>query len=316
MEETSPKESSRGSRVYVILNPVAGMTDPDATVELVNHYCEKHSWECEIYKTQKDEDLRQLVKDALHKGVDMVIAAGGDGTVSSVVSGMVNSHVPLGIIPAGTGNALARDLSIPLDFPSALNLLGSEHKIQELDVMDVEGKGIFVMNVSVGVSSLTMRKTAREEKRKYGFLAYLYRAADTLMRSDLHRFVVKVDNRPMQFSASEVLIANNKLAGLQPQLDGVEIDPEDGKMDMFVVSAQSLRDYLDVFSKFVAPGKVEDASNLYYLSARNTIRIESEFPLPVQADGEELGTTPVEVKLIPRGLKVIVPVNVPPDNQE
>lgn len=301
---------SKSSRVFVILNPVAGTSNPETVSQTISQFCEEHNWECEIYQTKKDEDLRQLVHKTVKKGIDMVIVAGGDGTVSAVVAGMINSHVPLGILPAGTGNALARDRLIPIDLNAALALLGGEHDVQELDAMEVVGHGMYVLNVSVGVSSITMRTTAREEKRRFGFLAYIYRAAGSMIRSDLHRFKVKVDDFPIRFSASEVFVANCKLAGLQPLVDGVDVTPDDSRLDMFIVRARSMIDYLGVLIRFIAHRPKNQADNLYYAAAQEHIIIDSEFPLPVQADGEELGTTPVEIRLIPRALRLVVPCPV------
>lgn len=297
-------------RVFVVLNPVAGTSKPDTVMQVISRYCEQHNWDCEIYQTHKDEDLRHLVHKTVKKGVDMVIVAGGDGTVSAVAAGMINSQIPLGVLPVGTGNALARDRLIPLDLNAALALLGGDHQVQALDAMEVVGKGMYVLNVSVGVSSITMRMTAREEKRRYGFLAYIYRAARSIMRSDLHRFKVKVDDFPIRFSASEVFIANCKLAGFQPLVDGVEVVPDDNRLDMFIIRARSIRDYLGVLARFIIRGGKKQADNLYYAAAQESIVIESEITLPVQADGEELGTTPVEIRVIPNALKLIVPCSV------
>lgn len=297
-------------RVFVVLNPVAGTSNPDTVTQTISRFCEEHHWECEIYQTSKGEDLRQLVHKIVKKGVDMIIVAGGDGTVSAVAAGMINSQIPLGILPAGTGNALARDRSIPLDLNGALALLGGDHQMQALDAMEVVGKGMYVLNVSVGVSSITMRMTAREEKRRYGFLAYVYRAMASIMRSDLHRFKVKVDDFPLRFSASEVFIANCRLAGFQPLVDGVEVTPDDNRLDMFIIRARSIRDYLGVLARFIVRGGKNQADNLYYATAQENIVIESDHPLPVQADGEDVGITPVEIRIIPNALKLIVPCSV------
>jgi len=306
-QEVEQPEKPKNRRVFVVLNPVAGLTDAGSAKDLVTTFCQERGWDCDIHETKENEDVRRLVKDALKKGVDLVIAAGGDGTVSGVVAGMLNSEVPMGILPAGTGNNLARDLSIPLNLGEAMNLLDSEHTIRTMDVMEVDGQKYYVLNVSVGVSSLTMRTTGRNEKRRFGMLAYIYRAAGSIRNSALHRFRVKVDERVIRFSASELMIANSKFMGLQPQLNGVDVDPNDGRMDMFIVRAQSVRDYVGVFSKFLMQHREEKDTKLHYLSAEQTIQIESEFPLPVQADGEEIGNTPVTIQLIPNALRIIAP---------
>ncbi len=301
---------SQDLRVFVILNPVAGLTDPVAAKQTITSFCEDHHWQCDIHETKKDEDLRKLVREQLKKGTDMVIAAGGDGTVSAVVSGMVNSNKPMGILPAGTGNALARDLSIPLDLDGALKLLDSKYAVQELDIMEVTGtsKGDFyVMNVSVGITSLTMRDTGRKEKRRFGFLAYIYNAIASIWKSDLNRFEVRTEKKNIRIYATEVMIANCKFMGLQPQMDGVQIDPNDSRLDMFIIRTNSLRGYLAVLARFVLRRKRDEDSKIRYLDVHDWIEIKADHPMPVQADGEVIGKTPVKVRLMPSALRVIVP---------
>ncbi len=297
-------------RIFVVLNPVAGQTDPVVARQTIVDFCEAHAWQCDIHETVKDEDLRRLVRDQIKKGTDIVIAAGGDGTVSAVVSGMVNAKIPMGILPAGTGNALARDLSIPMDLPGALAVLGDSHSIQPMDIMEVSNDKIrdyYIMNVSVGISSQVMNNTPREEKRRFGFFAYIYRAIGTILHSNARHFFVKVDGKPYRFNANEVMIANCKFLGLQPQLDGVQIDPNDGCLDVFIVRARSISGFLHVFARFILRRKPQEERNIRHLEAQKSIEIRTETPMPIQADGEVIGTTPLRVYLIPSALRIIVP---------
>lgn len=311
MSTTADMQAGAGSpvainKVFVVLNPVAGLTNAENARQTIERFCQEKGWDCNIHETKPDEDLRDLVRQELKKGVDLVIAAGGDGTVSAVVSGMVNSKKPMAILPAGTGNAVARDLSIPLDIQQALELIGGDHTVQLLDAMELNGD-YWILNVSVGVSSLTMRNTSREQKRRFGMLAYAWRAVGLLRRSDTHRFEIKVDDRIYRFHASEVMIANSKLLGLQPQLEGVNVDPNDGTLDLFVVRAHRPTEYFGVFARFLLPKEPNGDEKLRYLKITDSIEINSEFPLPVQADGEVVGNTPMRVKLVPDALQVVVP---------
>lgn len=302
---------SKIERVFVVFNPVAGLTKADTARETILKFCETMEWQCDIHETKPDEDVRQLVKDAVQTGVDMVIASGGDGTVSAVVSGMVNSNVPMGILPAGTGNALARDLGIPLDLEEALAVFSQEHDVRVLDIMETNGSDYWALNVSVGVSAMTMNATKREEKRRFGMLAYVWRALGLIKNSDMHRFRITVDGKKYAFSASEVMVANTKLFGLQMQLNGVEIDANDGVFDLFIVRADSAKDYVGVLTSFMREKGVAEEPNLRYLPVKDRVEITSEFPLPVQADGEVIGDTPVTIRLIPSALRVIVPIPEP-----
>jgi diacylglycerol kinase family enzyme len=158
-----------------------------------------------------------------------------------------------------------------------------------------------------------MHNTKRKEKRRFGMFAYLYRAIGSIIRSDMHRFQVVVDDKQIRFSATEVMLTSHKLMGLQPQFDGVEVDPNDGRLDMFIVRAKSLPGYLKVILRFIRPTAPDEDPNLRYVEVHKSIQIKSDVPLPVQADGEVVGNTPVEVNLIPHALEVIVPCAEKPE---
>lgn len=307
--ETQPDSfQPQSKKVLIVLNPVAGLTDAENARGIISRFCSEHNWDLTLHETQKREDVSQVVRDALKNGVDMVIAAGGDGTVSEVVSGMLNSNIPMGILPAGTGNALARDVGIPIDINSALALLDGENEIRAIDVMEVNACKYYALNVSVGVSSMTMRSTRRKEKRRFGMLAYLYRSIGAIQAADLYRFEVSVDGIPVRFMASELMIANSKLLGFQPQMEGIQVDPSDGRLDLFIIRAKSIRSYLSLLVRSFIPGSLYGDPKLHYLKASEAIRITTKTPLPVQADGEVIGNTPVDVRLIPGALRLIVPV--------
>jgi diacylglycerol kinase family enzyme len=96
-------------RTFVVLNPVAGQREPEVVHELVESKLRERAVEFEIYETTGQENIREVVEQAVQRGVKMVLACGGDGTASAAASGMVNKDALFGIIPAGTWNALARN---------------------------------------------------------------------------------------------------------------------------------------------------------------------------------------------------------------
>ena len=106
-----------------------------------------------------------------NKAPTLVIAAGGDGTLVGVANGLVHSPVPLGILPLGTGNDLARALLIPLKLDEAMELLVSDHVVMEIDALQV-GERYFFSNVSVGISPKMMKDTKSADKKRFGRLAY------------------------------------------------------------------------------------------------------------------------------------------------
>jgi predicted polyphosphate/ATP-dependent NAD kinase len=125
--ETRPK-------ALVVLNPVAGNSDASIVRQALEENLGNGDWYYEIYETTGQERLADVVRAALGQDFDVFVAAGGDGTVSGVVNGLIHSKHPLGIIPVGTGNTLARELDIPLNIEDALGILIGEHEVRTIDV--------------------------------------------------------------------------------------------------------------------------------------------------------------------------------------
>src|SRR5437764_1427543 len=105
----------RATRVFVILNPGAGGSRAGLVRETLGRHFAAVEASCEVHEAGADDALPDLARRAREHGYDLVVAAGGDGTISGVASGLVGTSTPLGIIPLGTANVLARELGIPID---------------------------------------------------------------------------------------------------------------------------------------------------------------------------------------------------------
>lgn len=174
---------------------------------------EAAGWSCQVYVTTRQERIARVVRSALvDGGADMFVAAGGDGTVSGVAGGVVATGAPLGVVPLGTGDTFARELGIPLDTEAALTVLTGSHRVMTLDAMRV-GRRFFVLNVSVGLSGLVMRDTARAEKRRFGRIAYAWTGLQKLLGYQHHLFTLEIDGERQEMWASEVMIANSGALG-------------------------------------------------------------------------------------------------------
>src|SRR5919108_5049632 len=125
-------------KTYVVLNPVAGVSEPGTVREKIQAALQARDLPLEIYETTGEDVLKQHVREAVKRGFQLFIAVGGDGTLSSVVDGLVGTEIPLVLIPTGTWNALARALDIPLQVDQAIDLLFQEHRIRTIDAMEVD----------------------------------------------------------------------------------------------------------------------------------------------------------------------------------
>jgi YegS/Rv2252/BmrU family lipid kinase len=284
----------------VVLNPKSGRADVDRLRQMLAGRLDEHGWVYDFHEMTSDEDVAAIVRDASARGTDLVIAAGGDGTVASVVNGVWQSSASIGILPAGTGNLLARAMGIPNDVEPALELIVGDHALQALDLMQIDDQ-VFVLDVSAGLSARAMRDTPPERKKRFGVLAYAWPIVRDLFHLRRRDFNLTIDGRRMSIRASEILVANSAFPPGAPE------GFNDQQFNVYNLAARNLPDYLRVIWEFVRRSGRGKAA-LRTLTVRKSITIEAvRQPQPVQADGEPLGSTPITVQLIPSAIRVIVP---------
>jgi YegS/Rv2252/BmrU family lipid kinase len=239
------------------------------------------------------------------RGCEIVVAAGGDGTVSAVADGVVGSTVPLAILPLGTANVLARELGIPTDLEGACALLAGPFATTSIDCMKVRDS-YYVTQLGIGIDALMIRDTTREVKRRFGRIAYLWTAVSTLLGFQPRRFRLSIDGRKIHPRASQVVLANCGTLGQRPLRWGPDIRPDDGRVAVCIIRARTLFDYVAV-SWHVLRGHPRPHPNIRYYRAERSVAVSTDHPLPAQADGEIIGQTPLEVRVVARALRVVVP---------
>lgn len=297
--------TERASRVFAIVNPASGNSTPqDVHAALTRHFVADGP-ACDIHEVAPQDDLTKLARQAADRGHDVVVAAGGDGTVSFIADGLVGTPARLGIVPLGTTNVLARELGIPVDLDAACALLAGPNATAEIDAMRLGGRNYFTQ-IGVGVDALMIRDTSTESKKRFGQLAYLATAAKRLVRFRPRRFTVSADGARTRPRASQILLANSGTLGTTDLRWGPDVRIDDGRIDVCIIRAQSLLDYAGVAWKMLRR-RPHEHRKIDYLIAERVVAIHSDRPLPVQADGEIAGETPIEVEVVPRALRVVVP---------
>lgn len=308
MEQTV---ATKQGRVFVVLNPVAGTSAPADVRQTLETLFTEHGRQCSVYETSGDDDaLAAEMAQVRQDGYDLVVAAGGDGTVSLVASNLVGSDIPLGVLPVGTANVLALELGIPQTLEQAAALLVEDHQVRELDVMRL-GERHFILQIGIGLDSLMIKDTSRQAKRLFGRLAYMTTLLGKLFGYRSQRFTMLVDGKRMRPRAWQVLVANAGTLGAPPFRWGPDIHPTDGELDLCIFNVRTPMDYARILWRFVT-GRHKHGPNISYVRVRNQAIITTDRPLPVQADGEIIGETPVQVAVVPRGIAVIVPPNTEP----
>ena len=303
----------RFRKVYVVLNPKSGTCDRELARALIEETFGEEGGECRIHEPDDFADLLERVREAVRDECDLIVAAGGDGTVSGVAQGVVGSETALGIIPLGTANVLSKELGIPTDLQGAAKLLSGPSALVKIDAMEVGGKHYFTQ-VGVGIDAYMIRDTKGEHKRRFGNAAYLWTAVKRLIGFQPRRFTFTVDGKVFKRSASEVVVANCGMLGRPPFRWGRDIDPRDGRLDLCIVRVDSILHYLRL-GLTVVFGDHEHNPNVRYDKIEREVTIAARRPVPTQADGEVIGETPITVRLVRGALAVVVPLASDPSAQ-
>jgi diacylglycerol kinase (ATP) len=290
-------------KTYVILNPNAG---PALAQEQLAEQLQRLPG-LTIGQTRQPGDAGRLTAEAVRKGYDLVVAAGGDGTINEVLNGMAAdfSQAAFGILPLGTANDFARTINVPADVPAAVDALLA-HSFKQVDVIRYYGaEARYFLNASAGgFSGLVNEAMTDEMKQTWGPLAYLRTAAEVLPNLTDYRTFVSFDDEPEQ----KLHIYNMVVANARYVAGGVPIAPEallnDGLADVVIVPAASMLE-LAVLGPQILLGAHLGSELVHFRRARK-ISVRSEPGMWFNVDGELMGNSPATFEVLPQVLKLIV----------
>lgn len=297
------------SRILVITNPVAARTTEEAKDRVVATLAGA-GWAVDRENTTCAADTFKLAAAGVAGGVDAVAVFGGDGTSMQAAAAVVGTEVALALIPGGTGNVLAGNLRIPMDPVAAVRSItgGRRRRIDLGEVTLADGAHYFGVACGAGVDARVMGETLPVNKRRWGIGAYFATTFRVLSEIQSTPCTITVDGTRFEAPAALILILN--CAEVIPRVVRVrpEIKLDDGILDLVVVAADSaagaLRGFLRVLGNSV--GTKRETPYLRY--ARGTeFLIEPAESLPVQFDGDPVGTTPFRARVLPGALTVMVP---------
>ena len=301
--KTHPKKG------FIVLNPIAGAGNPEETKHVLQQKLGAEQYD--LYETTGEESIADVVQNAVQE-IDYawVAAIGGDGTVTQVADGLVGLDTPLMIIPAGTGNALAQEFNIPQETEEACDILLQDYQTRAVDAICV-GTQYFLLQLGIGLESLTMEKTPSAQKNRWGALAYLWNVLKEAFGWQPHQFTLTVDEQSHQINASELVIANARNIGVLGLEWDAAIEPDDGRIDIAVVRARSLGDYVR-FAWALIRNQQRQSDHIQFFSAQHEIGVDAKRPLPIHGDGEildlDLPFTAITATVVPKALTLIVPM--------
>lgn len=240
--------------------------------------------------------------EATGDGFDAVIAAGGDGTVIRTVGLAMQRGLPLGIVPLGTFNDLARTLDIPLDVDAAAAAIASGGR-RRIDVGKVNGQ-YFVNEASIGLSTRIARRQTPELKKRFGVFGILWTVVQVVGRARMFGGEISFDGTTQRFRSVQITIANNAHFGGIVEVDDASID--DGALDLFSIEERNPLKLAGILRKAFAHDASASPGFRRCRAAQFIVR--TRHPHHVTADGEPAGFTPATFEVLPRAVDILVPM--------
>jgi diacylglycerol kinase (ATP) len=288
-------------KVLFIINPKSGVDRVKALAAVIDQQLDKRRFESEIAYTQYAKHGTILAREAVARGVQIIAAVGGDGSVNDVIAGIRGTEATLAIIPKGSGNGLARSLGIPLEAEKAIRLInrGRKHSID----LGKAGEQLFVSNVGVGFDALVAKKFAKSKRR--GMMMYSWIVTKYLWKYKEWTWEIEVDGKKMKERAFILTVANAQQFGYNFKIAPLA-DLQDGLFDIVI-----LKKYPKVLGALIAlrafRGSLLKSRYVAYTRGRE-VTIRHAHLNMMQVDGDvHPCSTELKITMLPAALNVLVP---------
>jgi YegS/Rv2252/BmrU family lipid kinase len=311
-----PIRSVPNLRAVLIYNPRSGTHDIQADLPVALQVFREYGWHVDIQGTQRAGDVQRLAADAVRNNYDVVLAAGGDGSLNEAANALVYSEVALATVPVGTANVWARQIGMPTPAPLYTAQLADAARsictgfIRPIDLGRTNER-YFLLWSGAGLDAYVTTKIEPRPPwvKRWGAAGYGLRALWHAVQYRGTPMTIELDDQPPRHDrAVMVLISNIQLyAGIVRPSREACVD--DGLLDVCIFQgtgfAYTARHFISI-----ALGQAAQNPQLINLRGRH-IRVSAKQPTAVHVDAEPIGFTPIDVQVAPRALRVIVPQSAP-----
>lgn len=301
-------------KAMLIFNPAAGARDVKRELGQVIACWEGRGWQVSSRETWGPGDATTFAREAVATGCQAVFVAGGDGTVGETADGLAGSDVALGVLPTGVGNVWALEMGIPTPSPMRRHpLLDAAEVLAEGEIRRIDlgkaGQRHFILWAGIGLDAkVTERMEPRDRPAKrLGTLAYA--VAAVLVAKDFRgtRTRVVIDGHRINTRSMLVIVSNAQLYAKLVRV-AAEAYLDDGLLDVCIFKGVNLASTVHHAVRVFARRHLRDPQVEYYQCRK--VSISTATPLPIQVDGDPVGTTPMEFEIVPHALNIIVPRNL------
>lgn len=286
-------------KTKVIVNPDSKPRRIKQYLKTALNILRHNGFELSVYFTKGPGEVTPVSMEAISQGYEALIVAGGDGTTNETLNCLVKKDIPLGVLPFGGSNVLARELQIPMHPVEAAGRI-AEKRIREIDLGWIGGRH-FSMMASCGYDAYAVSRTSRKVKKIIHRYAYLWAGIKDFFGYRPTPITIILDEGKLIETGTFVVIGNTHFYGGSHQVTPfAEID--DGMLDVCVYKGK-YQFGLARFALSVISQQHLNMRNVKYYRVRK-VELRSEKPALVQVDGDLLGKLPMKAHIVPNALKV------------
>lgn len=302
-------DANNQTRALIVFNPTAGQAGSfEQDMLIARDIWRRHGWQVDLQPTGRPGDGTRIAREAAANGYDVVIAAGGDGTVNEVVNGLAGTQTALGALPIGTVNVWVRELGLPLQPRAAAEaLLKCQPRAIDLGRA---GERYFLLMCGVGFDAAVTAQVTSAAKRRLGVFAYVLRVFHLATRFRGTSVRVIVDGKMIRSRVLMIVLGNSQLYGGMVKVTS-RASLDDGLLDVCIIKGRDLWSapfrILSILTQ-----RYNDDRKLEYHRGRE-IKITARRRLPVQVDGDHIGETPMTFQAVPGALVALLPPTLPED---
>ena len=292
-------ENIQSQKALLLVNPHARKVKDN--LDLVLGYLQDFGLEIICKKTESPQDFNHFIQEYKNQ-VNLIIIGGGDGTLNLAVDSLVETGLPLGILPLGTANDLARTLGIPVALFEACRAIATGKK-RYIDLGIVNGKYFFNV-ASIGLSVDITNNLTKEAKRRWGVLAYAITASKMILQSRPFTAEIRCNGESKIVKTLQVAVGNGKhYGGGMTIAHDATID--DQRLDLYSLEVKYCWQFIGMLPS-IWQGKYQESFGFRSLSS-SVISIYTRKPRPINTDGEIVTYTPAHFQVVPLALAVMVP---------
>jgi YegS/Rv2252/BmrU family lipid kinase len=285
--------------IRFIINPISGVGKKNKLPRLIEKYLDQDQFTYDTVYTERKNHAKELAEKAVEAGIEIVCAVGGDGSVHEVGTALIGTPTMLAVIPAGSGNGLARHLNIPLDMKDAIYCI-NRHASIAMDTVKVNDNSFLGVG-GYGLDAIVAREFDQNKKR--GFLQYIYLTIREFLRFHPFNVTIDVDGKVKKLPVVLLTVANASQFG-----NGFTVSPKsnvtDGKLELVVLKPFSVWSIPSLIYRFFT--SKSDRSRYSEIISFKKARIHSSKNV-AHYDGEPTNiSNDINIEVVPKSLHILV----------